>query len=132
MENKAFQSDSGCSYREITTAEKKELKTLISSKCANYEGYYKECLLLDTECPMLLKHYHNGKLCKYLRETVLPTHTELEASLLGVNNTNKECPICKKRFYSETNKKYCSDFCTQKAKKEADKQRAKKYRQNKG
>ena len=39
-------------YRELTGKEKRQIKKLVVSKCANYDKEY-GCLPLDCECPML-------------------------------------------------------------------------------
>lgn len=65
-------------YRELTGKEKRQIRKLVLSKCANHDKEY-GCLPLDCECPMLGICYTNSALCKYFRKSVLPDAPELDA-----------------------------------------------------
>ena len=67
-------------YRELTGKEKRQIKKLVVSKCANYDKEY-GCLPLDCECYMFGKCW-TGAYCRYFREAVLPLDPALEAALL--------------------------------------------------
>lgn len=120
-------------YRELSAYEKGAIKKLVTSLCANYQGEYNVCVLLDTACPMLLMHdYRQGKLCKYFQNAVLPTDTRLEISLNGRAGNTKPCGVCGKHFALAGRKQYCSDSCADTARKKANKLRARKYRKTSG
>lgn len=59
------------SYRELTGKEKRQIKKLVVSKCANYDKEY-GCLPLDCECYMFGVCYSCSGLCSYFRKAVLP------------------------------------------------------------
>lgn len=111
--------------RELTTKEKREMRQLITGQCANYD---KEvgCLLLDSECPMLLK-CHNKCICKYFGVYVLPSNPVLEAAFsTGVLKT---CKNCGKKFKGRPRKSCCSDKCTKEQAKRRSKTRMRKLRE---
>ena len=83
--------------RELTAAERREIRRLVVGLCANYDSEY-GCLPLDCECYMLNKWW-TGSLCKYFKGSVLPTNPILERALKGKPPANtKPCAICGKRF----------------------------------
>ena len=53
-------------YRELTGKEKRHIKKLVVSKCANYDKEY-GCLPLDCECPVFGICFTNSALCKWFR-----------------------------------------------------------------
>ena len=53
-------------YRELTGKEKRQIKKLVVSKCANYDKEY-GCLPLDCECYMFGVCYSCSGLCSYFR-----------------------------------------------------------------
>ena len=65
-------------YRELTGKEKRQIKKLVASKCANYDKEY-GCLPLDCECYMFGVCYSCSGLCKWFRKALLPTVPELQA-----------------------------------------------------
>ena len=65
-------------YRELTGKEKRQIKKLVVSKCANYDKEY-GCLPLDCECYMFGVCYSCSGLCKWFRKALLPTVPELQA-----------------------------------------------------
>lgn len=119
--------------RELTKQECKEIKTLVSTMCANYDKTYHCCTILDDYgCYMLSKGFADGKLCRYFREAVLPLNPALERVLTGNGAELKPCAVCGTPFPISGRKAYCSEKCQENGKKAADAKRAKKYRQNKG
>ena len=58
-------------YRELTGKEKRQIKKLVVSKCANYDKEY-GCLPLDCECHMFGICYTNSALCRKFRAALLP------------------------------------------------------------
>ncbi len=64
--------------RELTESERRRIRKLITSLCANYDKEY-GCLPLDSNCHMFGFCYMNSAMCKYFRNAVLPNDTELEA-----------------------------------------------------
>ena len=65
-------------YRELTGKEKRQIKKLVVSKCANYDKEY-GCLPLDCECYMFGICYTNSALCRKFRAALLPEAPELQA-----------------------------------------------------
>lgn len=117
--------------RELTAAERREIRHLVVGLCANYDSEY-GCLPLDRECYMLNKWW-TGSLCKYFESSVLPTNPVLERALKGEPPANtKPCAVCGKRFPVAGRKTYCSEKCREQGQRAADAKRAKKYRKNKG
>lgn len=117
--------------RELTAAERREIRRLVAGLCANYDSEY-GCLPLDCECYMLNKWW-TGSLCRYFENSVLPTNPILERALKGEPPANtKPCAICGKRFPIAGRKAYCSEKCREQGQREKDAKRAKKYRQSKG
>ena len=58
-------------YRELMGKEKRQIKKLVVSKCANYDKEY-GCLPLDCECPMFGICFTNSALCRKFRAALLP------------------------------------------------------------
>jgi predicted nucleic acid-binding Zn ribbon protein len=117
--------------RELTAAERREIRRLVTTLCASYDSEY-GCLPLDCECYMLNKWW-TGSLCTYFESSVLPANPILARALKGEPPVDtKPCAICGKRFPMAGRKAYCSDKCREQGQKLKDAQRAKKYRQNKG
>ena len=65
--------------RELTREEKRSIRKLVFSLCANYDREY-GCLPLDGPCYMLGKCW-TGAYCRYFRDAVLPNDPVLEAAL---------------------------------------------------
>lgn len=80
----------------------------------------------------MYKKPYTGALCKWFENAVLPLDAKLQATLKGEIANTKPCGICGKQFTLAGRKTYCSEACTEKARKHADKLRARKYRRNKG
>ncbi|MEL7655949.1 MAG: cysteine-rich VLP protein [Bacillota bacterium] len=117
--------------RELTAAERREIRRLVAGLCANYDSEY-GCLPLDCGCYMLNKWW-TGSLCRYFENSVLPANPVLEQALKGEPpKDTKPCAVCGKRFPVEGRKAYCSEKCREQGQREKDAKRAKKYRQSKG
>ena len=65
--------------REMTAKERRAVRKLVISECANFDSEY-GCLPLGCDCYMFGKWYTGG-FCKWFESTVLPLKPELEASL---------------------------------------------------
>ena len=65
--------------RELTREEKRSIRKLVFSLCANYDREY-GCLPLDGPCYMLGKCWR-GAYCRYFRDALLPNDPVLEAAL---------------------------------------------------
>lgn len=118
--------------RELTGKEKKGIGELVRRSCVNYDNHYSECLLLGTQCPLLLKHYYNGKLCTYFKQSILPLDSVLEDSLQDKDGAIKKCTLCHAPFLSEGRRKYCSIYCSNVSKQKATKERVRKHRKQGG
>lgn len=115
--------------RELTREERREIKKLVVSMCANYDRTY-GCLPLDYgRCYMIDKCW-TGSLCKYFREAVLPLNPALEAALLD----NADCPACKpcavcgKPFPPAGRQAYCSEACRVSGYREMERKKKRKQR----
>jgi len=106
-------SCSNAEPRELTAAERADIKKLVVSLCANYDEYYKECLLTDFSCYMLDKWWTGGY-CRYFQNCVLPFESALTAALTGDVET-RPCAVCGEPFPIHGKKAYCSTACEQKA-----------------
>lgn len=116
--------------RELPKSEKREIKTLVK-QYANFRKEEQECLPLDSCCFMINKAY-TGTLCKYFKNALLPLNLNLERVLTkNYDISQKKCGICGGIFNAVKNKRYCSDRCKVIAKKQVNRERARKYR-NKG
>ncbi len=96
--------------REMTPKEKRAIKKLVVSRCANYDKEY-GCLLLDCECPMFNAAYVGSSMCRWFRDAVLPNDPTLEAALR--TQPTKICKQCGKRFPANGRKAYCSESCSE-------------------
>lgn len=116
--------------RELTREERREIKKLVVSMCANYDRKY-GCLPLDYgRCYMIDKCW-TGSLCKYFREAVLPLNPALEAALTdsGLPVPEKVCSVCGTAYLPTTSQAYCSDACRIKGQREDSRKRQRKRRQ---
>ena len=119
--------------RELTRAERAAIRKLVTELCANYDDTYKICLPLDCPCYMLHKWW-TGALCRYFRNAILPTDPALESALSG-NDTSqrqKACPVCGRAYLPTTSQAYCSDACRIEARRQAERERKRRVRQNRG
>ena len=115
-------------YRELTGKEKRQIKKLVVSKCANYDKEY-GCLPLDCECPMFGICFTNSALCRKFRAALLPEAPELQAVFepmpLAV------CKECGKHFQKNGKRVYCSDKCAAEARRKQTAARVRKHREKK-
>ena len=114
--------------REVTAAERADIKNLVTKMCANYCGTYKVCMPLDCACYMFGR-YWTGGYCKYFTSAVLPLNASLTAALTDSVKT-RPCVICGADFLISSNYKkiYCSPACTNMAKKQQQRGYMKKRR----
>ena len=120
-------------YRELTPDERREIKLLVTKKCANYDNSY-GCLPLETACYMLSKWW-TGAFCKYFQNAVLPLNPALEMGLTGCDTakSNKLCPVCGAAYVPITSRAYCSENCRIIGQREDNRRRQRKRRRkNKG
>ena len=115
-------------YRELTGKEKRQIKKLVVSKCANYDKEY-GYLPLDCECYMFGVCYSCSGLCKWFRKALLPTVPELQAVFepmpLAV------CKECGRHFQKNGKRAYCSDKCAAEARRKQTAARVRKHREKK-
>jgi len=86
--------------RELTAAERAAIKSLVIKLCANYDGGYKICLLLDDTCYMFGKCWTGGG-CKYFKKAVLPQDPALMNALTGgepIMGNMRSCVLCGEEF----------------------------------
>ena len=112
-------------HRELTGKEKRQVKKLVTSLCANYDPEY-GCLPLDCNCYMLGVCYTNSALCKYFRKSVLLENPELQAVFEPQPLT--ACKECGKRFPKSGKRTYCSDKCAAEARRKQTAARVRKHR----
>jgi hypothetical protein len=115
-------------FRELTGKEKRQIKKLVISKCANYDKEY-GCLPLDCNCYMLGICYTNGALCRYFRKSVLPEDKELQAVFESIPLA--VCKECDKQFQKNGKCAYCSDKCAAEARRKQTTARVRKHREQK-
>jgi predicted nucleic acid-binding Zn ribbon protein len=116
-------------HRELTCSEKSTIKKLVKELCANYNHEY-GCLLLNGNCYMMYGvGYTNTGMCKYFRESVLPTNPMLEAVLTGGSIVETHhCIMCDGVFPANGKKVYCSDVCAAEKKKRQQREYIRKRR----
>jgi hypothetical protein len=99
--------------RELTSEERKAIKKLVASECANYCREH-GCLQLNDACYMHGKIW-TGAYCTYFRTAVLPLDPKLEVTLTGGGLHTLPCAVCGTHFIMRTNKLYCCAACSRKA-----------------
>jgi len=95
--------------RELTRAERKAIRKLVTNECANHCRDY-GCLQLNDACFMLGKCW-TGAYCKYFRNAVLPLDPVLQKALTDTNIQTQPCVMCGTQFVARTNKLYCGTAC---------------------
>ena len=115
-------------YRELTGKEKRQIKKLVVSKCANYDKEY-GCLPLDCECYMFGVCYSCSGLCSYFRKAVLPEDKKLQAVFEPM--ALAVCKECGKHFQRNGKRAYCSDKCAAEARRKQTAARVRKHREQK-
>lgn len=113
--------------RELTAKERRGIKKLVTSLCANYDKEY-GCLPLECDCYMLGK-WRTGSFCRYFEQSVLPVDPVLEASVKWEDEVldTRPCAVCGRAFIPNRKQRYCSDTCVSLARLE----RQRKYMQKK-
>ena len=111
--------------RELTPKEKRSIRKLVTTMCANYDNEY-ECLPLDGTCYMFTIAFNTSGLCKYFKNAVLPLDPALEAVFNHL--PTKPCELCGKKFPVNGRKSYCSELCANTAKRKHTANRVRKYR----
>ena len=111
----------------MNEGQRRRAKTLIRRLCANYDGG--NCLRLDDgdlhPCPQLITPV---PICKYFRAAVLPADPELNAEVMGVVYTWKNCTLCGKPFIARSNRaKYCAK-CAQQERRRKTRGRVRRHR----
>ncbi len=116
----------GKQNRELTGKEKRRIRKLVTSLCANYDKEY-GCLPLDCDCYMFGICYTNSALCKYFQSSVMPNDAELEAVFNGTFTTI--CKQCGKPFPTDGKRVYCSESCAEEARRQQTAARVRKHRE---
>jgi len=98
--------------RELTGRERRQIRNLVKTICANYDSDY-GCLLLDGDCYMFYgAAYTNSALCKWFRNAVMPLDPELVRTFIGgIAPDTKPCAVCGGAFPVKGRQAYCSDKC---------------------
>jgi len=119
--------------RELTRRERQTIRRLVKNICANYDGYYNECVLLDAPCYMCYGHgYKNTGMCKWFRNAVLPLNPELGKILTGdTMPETKPCSICSKGFPLNGRQIYCSEKCAKTGRRKSVAKNVSEYRKRK-
>lgn len=111
--------------RELTAREKRAIRKLVITECANYDSEY-ECLPLNGICYMFTIGFNTSSLCKYFQNAVLPLDPALEA--VFDHKPTKPCKRCGKKFPINGRQAYCSNECMEAARREATAARVRKHR----
>ena len=98
--------------RELTGTERRQIRNLVKTMCANYDNDY-GCLLLDGDCYMFYgTAYTNSALCKWFRNAVMPLEPVLERIFTGsIAPDTKPCAVCGGAFPVNGRQTCCSDKC---------------------
>jgi len=114
-------------HRELDSAERRAIRKLVMSLCANYDWEY-GCLVLDSPCYMMGK-YWTGSLCRYFRQSVLPLNPALELALLQRSVLElRPCGFCGTPFVANRKRTYCSAVCAKKAQRQQQRKHMRKKR----
>jgi len=108
--------------KELTSAQRRELRSLVLNLCANYEKKY--CLVNNKECPVL----EMGPMCRYFEKSVLPNNPRLAAALTSAPVVFRNCAACGKQYIPTGRQAYCSDSCQQKGNRDRSRERMRKQR----
>jgi len=119
--------------RELTKKELQEIRRSVKIMCANYDGHYNECVLLNGPCYMFYGYaYTNTGMCKWFRNAVLPLGPELERTLTGsAAPETKPCSICGKAFPLNGRQTYCSEKCVKAGRRKSVAKNVREYRKRK-
>ena len=114
--------------RELTGREKRAIRRLVKTMCANYDNEY-GCLALDTDCYMFSKAYAGGALCKWFRSAVLPLNPKLERTFAGgIAADTKPCTVCGRAFPLNGRQTYCDPKCTKAARRQSNAKNVRAHR----
>ena len=114
--------------RELTGREKRAIRRLVKTMCANYDDEY-GCLALDAGCYMFSKAYVSDALCKWFRSAVLPLNPKLERVFTGgITPDTKSCEICGRAFPLNGRQTYCATKCTKAARRRSNAKNVKAHR----
>lgn len=118
--------------RELTARERRGIKKLVTSLCANYDKEY-GCLPLECDCYMLGKWW-TGSFCRYFEQSVLPVDPVLEASVNWEDEVpdTRLCAICKQPFLANGRQTYCSEACKAEGNRRKSRKRVQKMRDKSG
>lgn len=114
--------------RELTAKERRGIKKLVTSLCANYDKEY-GCLPLECDCYMLGKWW-TGSFCRYFEQSVLPVDPVLEASVKQEDEVpdTRLCAICGEPFLANGRQVYCSEACKAEGNRRKSRKRVQKMR----
>ena len=112
--------------RELTARERRRVRKLVTSLCANYDAEY-GCLPLDCGCYMFGVRNRGSALCRYFREAVLPNEPELQAVFQPA--PLKSCKLCGGKFPAKGRQVYCPERCAQEARRRQTAARVRRHRQ---
>lgn len=112
--------------RELTARERRRIRKLVTSLCANYDSGY-GCLPLDCACYMFGIRFRGSALCRHFREAVLPDDPELQAVFQPA--PLKTCRLCGGKFPAEGKRVYCSERCAAEARKRQTAARVRRHRE---
>ena len=110
---------------ELTAKEKRAIRKLVITECANYDSEY-ECLPLQGICYMFTIGFNTSSLCRYFQISVLPLDPALEA--MFANRPMKSCKRCGMKFPLNGRQAYCSTACADAARRVATAARVRKHR----
>jgi len=118
--------------RDLTRAELRDIRSLVTEMCANYDIHYKECLPLDCACYMFGIANTASSLCKYFHSAVLPLNPELMAVFNGdADFASAHCKFCGKSLIPASRMMYCSEICQLYGRRRDTAARTRKYRARK-
>lgn len=80
--------------RELTRDERRAIRRLVTSLCANYDRTEGLCLPLDCPCYMLNKWWTGG-FCRYFEAAVLPVNSALAAAVTGKGAAPDTRALCR-------------------------------------
>ena len=115
--------------REFTRDERRAIRKLVTSLCANYDGPDELCLPLDCPCYMLNKWWTGG-FCRYFEAAVLPLDPALETTVTGGGAvpSTRLCAVCRNPFLPEGKQTYCSTVCAEIARRKRQREYMRKRR----
>lgn len=115
--------------RELSPQEKRRINRSVRDQCSLYDKEY-GCLYLDTACYMSRIGFTSSSLCRYYEEAILP----MEAELVRIFKRRdlKKCRYCGRTFPINRHQLYCSDRCSDLARKKKTAERVRRYRERNG